>query len=173
MQNRDVILGVLFKNDRNGYEINEIFKTIFSHFYDATYGMIYPTLKKLEKEGLVSKRKVVQEGRPNKNVYSITAEGKKTFKESLLSKVSPEMRKSDFLMRMYFGEYLQSTEVIKILEEEVEAKGMLVKQLQENLKNWEHMSLTQEISFKVGIQQYRDEINILEEYIKKYQKTEK
>lgn len=171
MQNRDVILGILFKADRNGYEINEIFKTVFSHFYDASYGMIYPTLKKLEKEGLVDKRKVVQEGRPNKNVYSITVDGEKTFKDSLVTPVAPEVRRSDFLMRMYFGEYLKTSEVIELLQEEIQAKKTLVKQLQDNLESWSKMSLTQEISFKVGIQQYQDEITILDNYISKLKKS--
>lgn len=171
MQNKDIILGVLFKANRNGYEINEVFKKVFSHFYDASYGMIYPTLKKLEREGLVDKHTVLQEGRPNKNVYSITPEGEVVFKKSLLSPVIPEVRRSDFLMRMYFGEYIDGKEIVKILQDEISAKEALIKQLHDNFENWTKMSLTQEISFKVGIQQYSDEIKILKDYIDRITKA--
>ncbi|WP_407124701.1 PadR family transcriptional regulator [Weissella paramesenteroides] len=37
--------------------------------------MIYPTLKNLETEGLVTKTKVTQEDKPNKNVFSIIESG--------------------------------------------------------------------------------------------------
>ena len=69
MKGRDVILGILSKQERTGYEIKEIFQSQLSYFYDGTYGMIYPTLKKLEQDGLVSKRVIMQTGKPNKNIY--------------------------------------------------------------------------------------------------------
>lgn len=47
MNGRDVVLGILNGSDRTGYEINDILKTRLSYFYDGTYGMIYPTLRKL------------------------------------------------------------------------------------------------------------------------------
>ncbi len=56
MNNEQIILGLLYKHSRTGYELNEVFKNIFSHFYDASFGMIYPTLRRLEKNGLVSKK---------------------------------------------------------------------------------------------------------------------
>ena len=57
MQGRDIILGILERNNRTGYEINDILKNQLSYFYDGTYGMIYPTLRKLEKEGKIKKEK--------------------------------------------------------------------------------------------------------------------
>ena len=86
MNNEQIILGLLYKHSRTGYELNEVFKNIFSHFYDASFGMIYPTLRRLEKNGLVSKKMVVQSGRPNKNQYAITEEGKRVFEDSLDAK---------------------------------------------------------------------------------------
>lgn len=78
MKGRDVILGILSQSEKTGYEINDILQNRLSYFYDGTYGMIYPTLRKLEQEGLVSKKIIVQTGKPNKNVYSITPAGEKS-----------------------------------------------------------------------------------------------
>ncbi len=165
-----MILGLLYKSERTGYEINEVFKKIFNHFYDASFGMIYPTLRKLEKQGLVEKKIVVQEGRPNKNVYSITDAGKNDFKQSLQTPLLPEIRRSDFLMRMYFGEYVTNSDLKQVLQSEIETKKELIVQLKENLSAWTQMSMTQGISFEIGIQQYQDEVEILEKYLKKLAK---
>ncbi|HGA2397003.1 TPA: PadR family transcriptional regulator [Streptococcus agalactiae] len=69
MTGKDIILGLLIEKSRTGYEINEVFETIFKHFYKTSYGMIYPTLKRLSESGLVEKEIVIQNGKPNKNVY--------------------------------------------------------------------------------------------------------
>ena len=69
MTGKDIILGLLMEKSRTGYEINEVFETIFRHFYKTSYGMIYPTLKRLTKAGLVEKEIVVQTGKPNKKSH--------------------------------------------------------------------------------------------------------
>ena len=79
MKGRDVILGILSRKERTGYDIKNILENQLSYFYDGTYGMIYPTLRKLEAEGKIKKEVVIQEGRPNKNVYTITEAGREEF----------------------------------------------------------------------------------------------
>ncbi|HFH8775517.1 TPA: PadR family transcriptional regulator [Streptococcus agalactiae] len=87
MTGKDIILGLLIEKSRTGYEINEVFETIFKHFYKTSYGMIYPTLKRLSESGLVEKEIVIQNGKPNKNVYHITDEGK----QALITWVKDEL----------------------------------------------------------------------------------
>ena len=53
MRGRDVILGILNLSPKTGYEINDVLKNQLSFFYDGTYGMIYPTLRKLEAEEMI------------------------------------------------------------------------------------------------------------------------
>lgn len=57
MKGKEIVLGILQDGPRTGYEINEVIQTRINHFFDGTFGMIYPTLKKLEKDGLVAKSK--------------------------------------------------------------------------------------------------------------------
>ena len=83
MKGRDVILGILRNKPRTGYEINDILQNQISYFYDGTYGMIYPTLKKLEKEEKVKKETVIQEDKPNKNIFSITDKGREELRKYL------------------------------------------------------------------------------------------
>ena len=165
MNNEQIILGLLYKHSRTGYELNEVFKNILSHFYDASFGMIYPTLRRLEKNGLVSKKMVVQSGRPNKNQYAITEEGKKVFEDSLDASVVPDTRHSDFLMRLYFGEYESDTALQAMIQQQIGWLGMQIDKLQLRLKEWPNMTKTQHLSFSVGIAEYEAQIKTLKAYL--------
>ncbi|MFC3748328.1 PadR family transcriptional regulator [Paenibacillus sp. GCM10012306] len=163
MKGRDIILGLLQKKRRTGYEINEVFKTIFSHFFNGSYGMIYPTLKKLEKEKVIDKEVVFQEGKPNRNVFSISEVGTKEFYEYLISPVQPEIRQSDFLMRMYFGEFVENEVIIQWINDEIKQKTEQIDQLKTDYIKWkDKLTYTQKISYDIGIAQYEAEIQVLE-----------
>lgn len=163
MQGRDIILGILERNNRTGYEINDILKNQLSYFYDGTYGMIYPTLRKLEKEGKIKKEKIVQNDKPNKNVYSITDMGIEEFKEYLDSSIQDDIYKSDFLMRLFFGNSLSNQEIIRAIKQEIQRKNEKIDQLTVNYKKWKKngMSKTQEITVKYGIAQYTAIVQML------------
>lgn len=162
MKGEDVILGIINEKSRTGYEIVETFKTIFAHFFDGSYGSVYPVLHKLEQQGEVTKQMIVQDGKPNKYVYSITEQGKEKFKHYLKTDVQPEKVKSDFLMRMYFGEYLSDGEIKKIIAEEIRRKEGLMEQLKTDYVHWNSkMSHYQRMCCQIGIAQYQAELAIL------------
>lgn len=162
MSGKDIILGLLLEKSRTGYELNQVFETVFSHFYKTSYGMIYPNLKKLEKEGLVKKEFVYQEGKPSKNVFSITEKGIEAFKEYLKTDIVPETRESEFLVRMYLGEYVSEDVLKEWIKQEINLKESAIKQLEMDYENWKNvMNFTQEISYEIGLEQYKIEIDIL------------
>ena len=51
LKGRDVVLGLLMGKELSGYDIKIVFEDVFTHFFDGSFGMIYPTLRQLEKEG--------------------------------------------------------------------------------------------------------------------------
>lgn len=163
MKGKEVILGILKSGPHTGYEINDILQTRLNHFFDATFGMIYPTLKKLESEGLVVKQTIVQTDKPNKNIYQITELGSKSFDEALIEPTSDEIFKSDLLMRLYFSAYLPDEEVIKFLDEEIFRKTLQLESLQERLAEWlsDGMTPTQQITFDYGIATYTAALTVL------------
>ncbi|MDA7027348.1 PadR family transcriptional regulator [Bacillus sp. CLL-7-23] len=164
MKGKHVILGLLMEKEDSGYDINETLKTVFSHFYDGSYAMIYPTLRKLEKEGEIEKKVVIQEGKPNKNVYSITQKGIQEFDKFLQSPIKDDVLQSDFHVRMYFGEYVTNEQVMDWIQKEIDAKMALINQLEENYMKWKpNLTETQKISFDMGIALYRSQIDVLNE----------
>lgn len=173
MRGRDVILGILNLSPRTGYEINDVLKNQLSFFYDGTYGMIYPTLRKLESEGMIEKKQVIQNGKPNKNVYSITNAGKEKFKEYMTSNVIPESIKSDFLLRLYFGRgSLSNNQIIDLFSHEIESKKKQLEFIRKNYNHWkeEGMGELQEITLEYGISYYENAIKFLEEKINRFLK---
>ena len=118
MNSQDVILGMLMNESKTGYEIKQLLEDVFSNFYSSSYGTIYPTLARMEKEGLITKENVQQEGKPNKNLLNITDKGRDSFNAYLLAPLEADsIKKSYFMMRLYFGEFVGYDKVILWLKQ--------------------------------------------------------
>nr|NNM91297.1 PadR family transcriptional regulator [Bacilli bacterium] len=113
------ILGFLMKGERSGYDIRQLFQESIGFFYNTSYGGIYPALNKLEKEGNVQKTVVPQAGKPNKNLYSITKRGQEVFEQYMRSPMDPTIVYSDFLLRVFFAQYISQEEYRSMLLEEL------------------------------------------------------
>jgi PadR family transcriptional regulator AphA len=70
-----VLLGILNWGPRTGYEIKQLVDQSTRFFWAASYGQIYPELKRLESQGLVSGESEPRGGR-SRNVYSLTGRGR-------------------------------------------------------------------------------------------------
>ena len=66
MDVKNIILGFLMYGSMTGYELKKFFSISFSFFSGLSYGSIYPALRKMEKEGLITMRLEVQDGAPNR-----------------------------------------------------------------------------------------------------------
>ena len=59
-----VILAMIARGKRSGYEIKQLVDRSTRHFWAASYGQIYPELKRLEEQGLVRGRSEPTGSRP-------------------------------------------------------------------------------------------------------------
>jgi DNA-binding PadR family transcriptional regulator len=75
-----VILGMLAARPRSGYEIKQLVDNTARFFWAASYGQIYPELKRLEKEGLINGSDSAN-GKRQRTVYKLTAAGKRAARE--------------------------------------------------------------------------------------------
>ncbi|MCE0493950.1 PadR family transcriptional regulator [Vibrio salinus] len=76
-----VILTVLSTRDATGYDITKEFSSSIGYFWKASHQQVYRELNKMGQQGLVTCVLEPQEGKPDRKVYSITTEGKKTLTE--------------------------------------------------------------------------------------------
>lgn len=72
-----IILSVLSKNDKYGYEISKEIYTLTEQRIRLKEGSLYPALHRLEKQALIEGYWVEQEpGKPNRKYYRITEKGR-------------------------------------------------------------------------------------------------
>lgn len=96
------ILGLLNYGDMSGYEIREAFKNSLNYFWTAQTSQIYRELCVLEKKGWITKQTVEQIGKPNKNICSITDEGRKELIRWLSEPLIDTNTNSPTLMKVFF-----------------------------------------------------------------------
>ncbi|HEY5701578.1 MAG TPA: PadR family transcriptional regulator [Gammaproteobacteria bacterium] len=117
MDVKTICLGVLTLEDKTGYEIKKHFEHAFSHFFVAGFGSIYPALGELTRDGLVTCTDVSQRKRPDKKVYSITAQGRQRLMDALLNTPPRHKVRSEFAVLLYFAHLLPPKRLIELLDQ--------------------------------------------------------
>ncbi|MFC5699789.1 PadR family transcriptional regulator [Cohnella faecalis] len=172
MVGADVILGLLHKRPFSGYEIKNYFETLFFYFYGTSFGTIYPTLNKLERQGCISKQSVPQDNRPNKNLYSLTDKGREQFRDYMDSPVEADVFRSDFMMRLFFGSLAGPEKILGWMTERLEQTTQTLKKMEEDYNLWSpSMSPSQQICMQWGIESQRTSIHSLRDGIDRLQTT--
>jgi DNA-binding PadR family transcriptional regulator len=105
-----VILGTLRLGQRTGYDIKSLVDVSTRFFWAASYGQIYPELRRLEKAGLVKGERDPQNGRRRK-AYELTPEGERALHAWLVSDdpLHFELR-HEGLLKLFFSDALSSEE---------------------------------------------------------------
>lgn len=71
-----VILTVLSTKDATGYDITKEFSSSIGYFWKASHQQVYRELNKMAQDNQVTCVLEPQEGKPDRKVYSITAQGR-------------------------------------------------------------------------------------------------
>jgi PadR family transcriptional regulator, regulatory protein AphA len=105
-----VILGFLELGARTGYDIKQFADTSTRFFWGASYGQIYPELRRLEAAGLV-KATAQPRGRLSRREYTVTARGRHALHAWLAddSDLLFEYR-DEALLKLFFGDLLTGEE---------------------------------------------------------------
>ena len=96
------ILICLADGPLTGYELAKTFDTSIGFFWRADHQQIYRELKRLGADDLVASEHVIQQGRPNKSVYSITQKGREHLK-FWAEERSPSSSIKDSMMVQLYG----------------------------------------------------------------------
>ena len=107
-----VILGMLKLGVPTGYDIKRVIDGSTRFFWTASYGQIYPELKRLRKAGLVTARQEPR-GKVKRTVYELTPKGEEALHEWLTDSedVLFEIR-DESLLRLFFSDMLTKDEVL-------------------------------------------------------------
>jgi len=107
-----VILGMLKLGVATGYDIKKVIDFSTRFFWTASFGQIYPELKRLSKAGLISAQHEPR-GKVKRTVYSLTPKGERALHDWLTDSedVLFEIR-DESLLRLFFSDQLTRDEVI-------------------------------------------------------------
>lgn len=126
----NIVLGCLSFGPRSGYEIKKIISISSSWFYNASYGSIYPILKKHEEKGLVTSQETVENGR-YKRLYQMTPKGEKAFKTWMLQSPKLMTVKYEMAVKLMFFAKLEPKERIRQVEEHIDQLVLFKQELEE------------------------------------------
>jgi DNA-binding PadR family transcriptional regulator len=110
-----VILGMLALGKRTGYEIKSLVDVSTRFFWAASYGQIYPELKRLEEAGLIRGELDPSDGRRRK-AYELTPAGRRALHDWLTADEPPvrELR-HEGVLKLFFSDVLEPEEQIEQL----------------------------------------------------------
>lgn len=109
-----VILGMVSREPRSGYEIKALVDNSTRFFWTASYGQIYPELKRLSGAGLVEG---VEEprGERRRTVYAITEAGKAALTDWLTQPPETSEMREEGLLKLFFSGLLAPEDAVKTL----------------------------------------------------------
>lgn len=112
-----IVMGLLsFGEPLSGYEIRKRAHEL-SHFYPApAHSQIYKELRRLEDNELVTAEDVPQDGKPDKQIFELTAAGTAVFQKWVQNTaLDPVVQKHPLLLKLYFGHMAQPAQLAEML----------------------------------------------------------
>jgi PadR family transcriptional regulator, regulatory protein AphA len=111
-----VILGMLAARPRSGYEIKQLVDNSARFFWAASYGQIYPELKRLEDDGMVTGSDASQ-GARQRTVYKLTAKGKRAAREWIEGAPRVFELRDEGLLELFFAGSIEPARTAEIARE--------------------------------------------------------
>ena len=106
-----VILGMLKLGLRTGYDVKKAIDLSTRFFWSASYGQIYPELKRLRKAGLIKARQQPR-GKVKRTEYTLTGSGERALQEWLTGTDALYELRDEGLLRLFFGDLVSTEDVL-------------------------------------------------------------
>jgi PadR family transcriptional regulator AphA len=119
------VLGLLGSKPLSGYDIKRAVDRTIRHFWAASYGQIYPELKRLEEAGWIAGKDADRGGR-TRRVYRITAAGRRRLEGWLHGYETRIELRDESLLRLFFADTLPRDEALGLLSARREGYRMML-----------------------------------------------
>lgn len=126
---RYIVLGLLAHSPQTGYSIKKAIEYQFNHFWQESYGQIYPTLKRLVAEGLAVETADSGNGR-GQITYTITDTGKAVLKDWLSETPEIEKLRYEILLKLSFGSSTEPPVILGHLDDFIARINALIKEME-------------------------------------------
>ena len=110
------LLGLIALKPSSGYDIKRVIDRSVFFIWNVTGPQIYNTLRVLREEGLVTSEAITQKGKPDKQMHTITALGKKAIADYAGEPIRAAVTRDEVLLRIFFGNFASEDIVNRELE---------------------------------------------------------
>ena len=107
---------MLAARPRSGYEIKQLIDSSARFFWAASYGQIYPELKKLESAGLVAGADSSQ-GARQRTTFKLTADGRRAAREWIGQRPDVLETRDEGLLKLFFAGSIDRKRAAEIARE--------------------------------------------------------
>ncbi|MFC1441958.1 PadR family transcriptional regulator [Streptacidiphilus sp. N1-10] len=114
---RHAVLAALLDEELSGYQLTKAFDLGVANFWHALPQQLYAELAKLEQDGLIAGREVVQEARPNKRLFQVTEAGLAELERFAATATKPSFIRDDLLVKVQSADHVDTGALIAQLTE--------------------------------------------------------
>ncbi|MEU5806479.1 PadR family transcriptional regulator [Streptomyces sp. NPDC059650] len=114
---RHAVLAALLDAELSGYQLAKSFSVGVANFWHALPQQLYAELARLEKEGLVAGREVVQDARPNKRLFTVTGAGLAELERFTEAAAKPSFMRDDLVVKVHAADHVDAGALLDQLAE--------------------------------------------------------
>ncbi|MDI3418673.1 PadR family transcriptional regulator [Streptomyces luteolus] len=116
---RHAVLAALLDEERSGYQLAKAFDLGVANFWYAKPQQLYAELARLEQGGLISGREVVQDGRPNKRMFTVTGTGLAELEKFTAATAKPSVLRDDLMVKVQAADRVDTDTLIAQLTDRI------------------------------------------------------
>jgi PadR family transcriptional regulator AphA len=105
MSLRFALLGLLAVEPASGYDLKRAINRSTYFIWNATGPQIYNTLHKLREEGCITSQSLAQDGKPDKQIHTITVRGRARLEDFMSEPIRASVTRDEVLLRIFFGNF--------------------------------------------------------------------
>jgi PadR family transcriptional regulator, regulatory protein AphA len=107
------VLGLLTRGEKSGYDLRKAAEGSVGYFWTPAKSRIYAILPRLVDAGLVRRRDVAQSGRPDKQLYRLTARGEEALRRWVAEgDLEAETSRNTLLVKVFFGDLAEPEQIL-------------------------------------------------------------
>lgn len=114
------LLGLIALEPTSGYDIKRIVDSSIYFIWNVTGPQIYTTLRTLREQGLIETEYIEQQGKPDKQIHTITEQGLAVLKEMSNEQIHASVTRDEILLRLFFGNFAEPEVINREIEEYLE-----------------------------------------------------
>lgn len=114
---RHAVLAALLDSELSGYQLAKAFDLGVANFWHALPQQLYAELTRLEADGLIAGRDVVQDTRPTKRLFTVTPAGLAELERFTSAAAKPSFIRDDLLVKVQAADHVPTDALIAQLAE--------------------------------------------------------